>query len=251
MRKTVILLIFLLTTSAAFSQAKQKVVVWNGSATCGYKNFTLDNDESLTCSSIQTPRGPISVFEHDGVSLAVAFLEDDDFILVATQIRNSTTRSLDFDSDKWGAAHFKTSESFSKGNKPMVAESAIPSRDIIRGIKSGVYMDDSADNLMASITKTSETKEVRKADGTRVRKVVITQDKEAEQVAASRNSSRSVYANGEQERIRKTALTQKWVGPQADAKGIVYFRREKKAGLVVFALKIGDTTYLIRLLRDV
>jgi hypothetical protein len=131
-----------------------------------------------------------------------------------------------------------------------LAETSIPTRDIIRGIKSGTSIDNSADAYLAGITKTSEVKEIRKPDGTRVPVVVITQDKTAQDIATSRGEARTSLAENEQRRIRSTAMTAKWVAPQGEAKGLVYFRRVDKARFVLFVMKIENITYLFRFLRS-
>lgn len=251
MQKVFTLLLVVASYASTPAQSMQRrFVVWGGDTRCGHKSLSILPDESISCQSLNTPRGNISVVNHNGISLAVGFLEDDDFIIVATRIENTTAHPFEFDTDLWGAAHFASGESFASGVKPITAETAMPSRDIVRGITSGVALDNSMDTFMASISKTGETKEVRSADGTRVKKVVITDDREAQRIAGSRNDSRKGHAFSEQERIRKTAMTQKWLPAMASTKGLVYFRRVKKAGLVVFSFKLLDTTYVFRLLRD-
>jgi hypothetical protein len=131
-----------------------------------------------------------------------------------------------------------------------MAETAIPSRDIVRGVRSGVMMDNSADVFLASISKSSEVREVRRQDGTRVKKVVIIDDPDAVENADARNASRSQAADSETEKIRKTALIQKWVPANGSVKGLVYFRRSKKAGLVVFSFRVGDVVYIFRVPRN-
>ena len=67
----------------------------------------------VSCESLQTPRGIVSVI-NDGassVSLAVSFSEDGDHIIAATHIKNTSDEPLMFDSDIWGAAHFSKKES--------------------------------------------------------------------------------------------------------------------------------------------
>ena len=251
MQKVFSLLIVVFAFVSVYAQSvRPKVIVWSGDKACGHTSFIVSPNESITCESFNTPRGIVSVVNHDGINLAVGFLEDDDYIIVATRIGNTTDLPFEFDTDLWGAAHFETKDGCFKGKKPLVAETAIPSRDIVRGIKSGVNLDNSMDTFMASISKTSEVKEIKRQDGTRVKRVVITDDQEAVRVAGSRNDSRTEHATGQQERIRKTALTQKWLRPKGSAMGLVYFRRVTKAELVVFSFRLLDTTYIFRLLRD-
>lgn len=242
------LLIFV--AAANIAAAQHRVVVWSGDKACGHKSRAILPDEALSCESLTTPRGNVSVLNHNGVSLAVAFVEDDDYIIAATRIQNTTDRPFEFDTDLWGAAHFESKEKFAAGTKPLLAETAIPSRDMVRGITSGVVLDNSIDTFMAGISMAGEVKEVRRADGSRVKKVVIVEDPEAGRIANSRSDSRKGHAASEQERIRKTAMTQKWLPALGSTKGLVYFRRVKKARLVVFSFRILDTTYVFRLLRD-
>jgi hypothetical protein len=251
MQKVLVLLILLVTVAVASAQTpKRKTIVFNGDKSCGRKNFQPATDESIVCESLVTPRGNVSVVTHDDISIAVGFVEDEHYIIVATQIKNTSEQPLDIDTDTWGAAHFESKEAFFAGKKPFLAESAIPSRDIVRGITSGVTLDDSADTFMASISTASEVKQVRLQDGTRVKRVVIVEDPQAQTIAGSRKDSRAQSAVNEKDKIRKNAMVQKWVAAHGDAKGLVYFRREKKAGLVMFSFTIGDTAYVFRLLRD-
>lgn len=247
MRNTFALLIAVAAAALTQAQSPLKVVVWSGDKDCG-RAVT-----QVSCESLQTPRGIVSVI-NDGassVSLAVSFSEDGDHIIAATHIKNTSDEPLMFDSDIWGAAHFSKKESARNGGRPIVAETAIPSRDLLRGIRSGAAVDSSADSFMASITKTGEVREVRQQDGTRQRKLLIVDDQQAVRDAGQRNDSRREHAISKQERIRKHALTQKSVPAFGSAKGLVYFRRVKKAEVVVFSFKVLDSIYVFRLLRKV
>lgn len=248
--KLPLVLTLVLVVSAFGQKPDERVVLWGGDAACGYRGTGLSPDEKISCTSLQTPRGPLSVIHHDGLSLAIGFLEDKDRIVVAALLKNSTTETIQFDTDLWGAAHFRTVQGFYAGDKAIVAETAIPSRDIVRGVMSGITLDNSADVFMAGIAKASEVREIRRPDGTRVKKVVIVDDPDAQIGAASRGDSRAQIAGDELEKIRETALTQKWVAAQNSVKGLVYFRRVKKAGLVVFNFRIGDTLYIFRYPRN-
>ena len=250
MTRILVLSFLLIPFTFVYGQATDRVIVWGGSPECGYKGPAFSARDEISCASLETPRGIVSVVNNNGLSLAVSFSENSDYLIVATFLKNTTAASIDFDSDRWGAAHFRTKEDFSAGKKPIRAETAIPSRDIVKGFRSGVNMDNSIDVFMASISKSSEVKEVRKSDGTVSRKLVIVDDPDAKQNADSRATSRADAANSESEKIRKTALVQKWLPAQGDAKGLVYFRRVKKAELVVFSLKIADVVYVFRLPRS-
>ncbi|MEP6847370.1 MAG: hypothetical protein ABI999_00840 [Acidobacteriota bacterium] len=250
---TRILVVFfslLIVGSVSAQGNEDRIIIWGGDPTCGYrgKGFTAADD--ISCAAMDTPRGVVSVVTRNGFSLAVSFSEDKRYLIVATFLKNGTPAPIDFDTDRWGAAHFRTKEDFFTGKKPFLAETAIPSRDIVRGVRSGVNLDNSIDVFMASISKSSEVKEIRRQDGTRVKKVVIIDDPDAKVGAEDRNDSRSRAADDGLAKIRKTALTQKWVSPESDAKGLVYFRRMKKAGMVVFSFKIEDAIYVFRLPRN-
>lgn len=222
-----------------------KVVVWSGDKACGRAN------EQLRCEAFETPRGIVSVVtDHSNeVSLAVSFFEEGDHIIAATHLKNTSREPLAFDSDMWGAAHFSKKENMRKGSKPLVAETAIPSRDLLRGIRSGTAIDNSSDSFLAGITKAGQVREIRQPDGTRKRQLVIVDDQQAVSDANLRNVSRREFSDNEQERIRKNALTQKTVPPESSVRGLVYFRRVKKAEVVVFSFRVADAIYVFRLLR--
>lgn len=238
------LLITFLAVAVAQSQSPLKVVVWSGDKNCAR------TDDQVTCESLETPRGNVSVVtdRRNAISLAVSFYEEDDYIIAATHLKNTSDEPLIFDSDLWGAAHFKRDEA-RRGGKPLLAETAIPSRDLLRGIRSGAAVDNSADSFLASIMKSGEVREVRQADGSRQRRLVIVDDQQARSDANSRNDTRRAVANTEQERIRKHALTQRSVPALGSAKGLVYFRRVKKADIVVFSFRVLDGVYVFRLIR--
>jgi hypothetical protein len=50
--------------------------------------------------------------------------------------------------------------------------------------------------------------------------------------------------------MRRNALVAKAVAPNSSVKGLVYFRRIKKAGYIVFSLVLDDTNYLFLLPRS-
>lgn len=239
------LLILFAAVGIAQAQGRLKVVVWSGDKDCGRVG------DQVKCEGLETPRGIVSVVtDHPNeISLAVSFYEEGDHIIAATHLKNTSRESLAFDSDIWGAAHFGKKENMRKGGKPIVAETAIPSRDLLRGIRSGTAIDNSSDSFLAGITKAGQVREVRQADGTRKRQLVIVDDQQAVSDANLRNVSRREFSNSEQERIRKNALTQKTVPPESSVKGLVYFRRVKKAEVVVFSFRVADSIYVFRLLR--
>src|SRR5687768_15792662 len=88
--------------TASGQNAARRAVAWGGEASCGYRTKGIAPDESLVCASIETPRGQVSTISHDGVSLAVAFLHDDEYMIVAAQIKNMTDAPFGFDTDLWG-----------------------------------------------------------------------------------------------------------------------------------------------------
>ncbi|QYO66962.1 hypothetical protein [Leptolyngbya sp. 7M] len=227
-------------------QASSRVIVWGGEERCGYRSPAISEEESVRCQTEDTPRGKISILHHRGLSLLMAMLEDDKYVIIAAQISNETTEPIGFDPDKWGAAYYKDSPSFHEGARPLSAELSIPSRDLVRGIASGALIDSSGDNYLAGVSRTNTIRDLRNSEGTRTREIVQTNDREAEQLARMRTEARKGLTEREQERIRKTALTQKWVGAGESAKGLVYFNRFRKAGLVVINVPIDDTTYVFR-----
>lgn len=231
------------------AQTARKVIFYNGEKTCGHKSRSIPVDDRIACSAIKTDRGNVNVITHNDASLAVAFLEEDDYILVAAKITNTGKEPLMFDSDRWGAAHFATKTGAYKGEKPLVGETAIPSRDIVRGMTSGRKLDDSLDTFIAENQKTGEIRDVRLPDGTRAKRVVVVPDKEAQEDAQRRGEVRLASITNEQRRIRSTALTAKTVMPNDSVKGIVYFRRVKKAEFVVFAFDIEGTMLVFQLPR--
>lgn len=248
--KTVVALIAVLVgcISVSGQSRSRKVVVWSGDVNCGYVRLPAETPRP-SCHTSSTPRGPVSTISLDLTRISIAFLEDDGLILLAAQIENGASEPLDIDTDLWGAAHFAKMSDFESGRKPILAETAVPSREIARSIKSGIGIENSSDTFLASISKTTEVKEVRRNDGTRVRQAVVVDDKDAVRDADARNTSRRKYRDAEQTRIRKDAITQKWVAANDKVKGLVYFRRVKKAGFVVFSLRIEDTNYVFRFSR--
>src|SRR3954453_2190412 len=89
-----------------------RAVVWSADPGCGFQTGTFSSTENLSCTLVETPRGPVSAVSLGGMALAVAFAEDGDHILVAASITNATNDVITFDSDLWGAAHFRTKEDF-------------------------------------------------------------------------------------------------------------------------------------------
>lgn len=249
MKGIVSILLLLILVVAAGAQTSRKVIFYNGDKNCGHKSRSIPSDDRITCTAIKTDRGNVSVIAHNDVNLAVAFLEDDDYILVAAKITNTGKEPLIFDSDRWGAAHYETKAGAYKGVRPLVGETAIPSRDIVRGMTSGRKLDDSLDTFIAENQKTSEIRDVRMPDGSRVKRMVVVPDKAAQEDAQRRGEVRLASTTNEQRRIRSTALTAKTVMPNDAVKGIVYFRRVKKAEFVIFAFELDGTTLVFQLPR--
>ncbi len=243
------LLILVISFGAAYGQPSGRLVFWSGDPGCGVKSKSVPVDDIISCNSISTDRGPVSSITHNGVTLSVVFLEEADYNIVGAGITNGTSESVFFDADMWGAAHFKTKADFHELQKPIRAETAIPTRDIIRVMATDVRQESSLDTFIADGAKTVETKEMRRSDGTRYRVDVIVPDKDTQQAVARQNAARTDMVMGAQRRIRETALTTKSVQPSHSVKGLVYFRRVKNADFVVFSLAVGGTTYVFQLPR--
>jgi hypothetical protein len=251
MRKRLVTLAALMLLAGGISETsgQGRFVIWSGDASCGQKGRGIGSEESIRCTSLDTPRGKVSAITHDSLSLAIAIVEEDDHYVVGTKILNRGGATIQFDTDLWGAAHFKKSDN-EQGRTLLRAETSVPARDLVRGISSAASQDASADTFMAEVSRTSEVREQRRPDGTRVRRVVIAPDQEAKQSASQRSVSRQELAAEEKVKIRASALSQKWLAAGGTVKGLVYFRRVKKADLVVFSLKIEETNYIFRLLRN-
>lgn len=249
MKTLISLLILLISLSTAFGQRTGKLVFWSGDPGCGQKSRFITPEDKLSCSSIQTERGPVSTITHNGVTLSVAFLEDERYNIVGAGITNKTTEPVFFDADMWGAAHFKKKEDFQGRKLPLLAETSIPSRDILKNMAFGVKQESSLDTFIADGQKTVVTREIRKADGTREKRDVIVPDTQTQEAVARQNAARSEMVMSDQRRIRETALTTKSVQPDSSVKGLVYFRHVKNAEFVVFSLSVDGTTYVFQLPR--
>jgi len=250
MRILLSVLILIMVVSAAYGQRSGMLVFWSGDPGCGTRSRSVPPEELFVCDSVQTDRGPVSTISHNGVTLSVAFLESDEYNIVGAGIANTTSETVVFDADMWGAAHFKTKNAFIERQKPLLAETSIPTRDILRVMATEVRQESSLDTFIADGQKTNETKEIRRSDGTRVRVDVVVPDKETQQAVARQNDARAQMVMSEQRRIRETALTSRSVHPDSSVKGLVYFRKVKGADLVVFSLKIDDTTYVFMLPKN-
>lgn len=243
-------LVIISLASAAHAQSPKKLIFWSGDKNCGFKSRGITSPETATCESIGTERGPVSAITYDGVTLAAAFLEENDQLIIGARIANSTDEIIGFDSDDWGAAHFDSKSNFNAGAKPILAETSVPTRDIIREMSSEGKLENLLGEFVAENQMTAETKRVRRADGTEYLRTTIVPDKEAREAEARQKVNRTESMTNEQRRIRATALTRKSVPAHSFVKGLVYFRLEKKAELVVFSLKVADTTFVFLLPRE-
>jgi hypothetical protein len=244
-------LILMNSIVVAYSQGGGRVIFWNGDPGCGVRTKSIAAEEIFQCSSVQTDRGQVSTVTHNGVTLSVAFLEDSAYNIVGAGIVNRSDEFVAFDAEMWGAAHFKTKAAFQARERPVVAETSISTRDILRLMATGIKYESSLDTFIADGQKTVETREVRKADGTRVKVDVVVPDRETQQATVRQNMARAEMVVNEQRRIRETALTARSVQPGSSVKGLVYFRRVSNAEFVVFSLRVGDTTFVFQLPRNV
>ena len=88
--------------------------------------------------------------------------------------------------------------------------------------------------LPASATMTSQTK----------------QRQEVPAIEVNRNEAVRQQAEKRIAAIRKTALTAKYVAAGAVIKGLVYFRRKKKAPYSIISMPVGDTIFVIHFLHS-
>ena len=249
MKTIVSVLTLLILTVAAQAQNARKVVFWSGDKSCGYRSKAISEQDLIKCETVPTERGPVSFIGYNDIGLMIAFLDDDDQMIVAARITNSSQEVVPFDSDLWGAAHFKSKAGFYSGERPIVAETSLPSRDIVRGMSTGAKMDNSLETFMADGTMTTERREMRRPDGTRYTVIVPVQDQDAQAEAVRRTETRTENITNEQRRIRSTALTAKSVPARGSVAGLVYFRRVKKADFVLFSIKIEETIFVFQLPR--
>ncbi|MBK6721765.1 MAG: hypothetical protein IPG58_00320 [Acidobacteria bacterium] len=124
MRAILFGLITLTFVTVASAQGGKKLIFWSGDANCGVKSRAVVEPETVKCEQVSTERGPVSKITYDGIVLSVAFLEDDDKLIVGANIKNTTDEIIGFDPDMWGAAHFKTKSGFYAGEKPIAAETS-------------------------------------------------------------------------------------------------------------------------------
>lgn len=248
--RTILLGLILLTfTTASLAQGGKKMIFWSGDANCGVKSRAITAPETVKCEQIQTARGPVSKITYDGIVLSVAFLEDDDKLIVGANIKNTTSDIIGFDPDMWGAAHFTTKTGFYAGEKPIAAETSLPTRDMIREMSSDGRLVNSIGEFIAETQMTAETRRVRRPDGTEYIRTTIIQDKAAKEAEARQKENRNETLSNEQRRIRSTALTVRSVAANSSVKGLVYFRSHKKAEFVIYSLKVADTTFVFQVPR--
>jgi hypothetical protein len=237
-------LILITAIITVHSQRGRNVIVWSGD-----KGAAITELDTVTCGSIPTERGPVSTISRNGIGLAVAFLEGDNYHIVAAHLKNTSPDVALFDADLWGAAHFKTKEGYYAREKPIVAETSVPSRDMLRGLATGVKLDSSLDTFMAEGQTTVETRQLTRPDGTKYKVDVIVPDPEAKEAATRHNAARLDMVTSEQRRIRDSALTAKTVPAVGSVNGLVYFRRVKSADFVVFSIKVDETYFISQLPR--
>ena len=241
----------MLTLAAiSWSQSAQRVVFWSGDAGCGFKSKAFTSDDKISCGLVTTERGPVNTVTVNGVGLTVAFLEEDDYHIVAARITNSTDDFVMFDSDTWGAAHFKSREDYTARRRPIVAETSIPTSLIIKSLAYGTNLGNSLDTFIADGEMTSRTRTVRRNDGTIIRTREIVPDKEAKDAAVQKTEIKAENTTNEQRRIRRDALITKTVPAKSFVKGLVYFRLVGKAEFVLFSLRVADVNFVFRLPRS-
>lgn len=242
-------LMLLAVASAASAQSPKKLIFWSGDANCGVKSRAITAPETVRCQQTFTERGPVSTISYDGIDLAVAFLEDDDMLIVGAHITNRTDEVIGFDSDNWGAAHFKTKSGFYAGEMPIAAETSLPTREMIRGMASEGRLENSLGEFVADTQMTAETRRIRHPDGTEYTRTTIVKDKEAKEAEVRQKVNRTEAITNEQRRVRNTALTNKSIPARGGVKGLVYFRPYKKAEFVIYSLSVADTTFVFQLPR--
>ena len=249
MKRTSFIAIIAVMAGNALAQEARKAVVWSESETCGYKKNIDPATDPVKCLTINTEKGRVSVFEHSGLKLWIVLAFDDSKLLISTSLTNATDEPIAFDSDNWRAAHFESIEDFRNKKAPVFAESSIPSRDLLRGIRNGNARASSLDSYMANTHIVPKMVEVRKPDGTRTRVMVQGPNEEEQFLATTRFRNRDELTLEQQDAIRKNALTAKFVAANSTIKGLVYFRREKKAAYSMISMPIGDTTYILQFLH--
>jgi hypothetical protein len=249
MRNILLGLTLLTFATAASAQGGKRLIFWSGDANCGVKSRAIVLPETVKCEQVMTERGPVSKITYDGIALAVAFLEDDDRLIVGAHITNTTDEFIGFDTDIWGAAHFKTKSGFYAGDKPIAAETSLPTREMIREMARGSKLENAAGDVVADNQMTTETRKIRRPDGTEYTRTTIVKDKEAKEAETRQQFNRAENLTSEQRRIRSTALTTKSVPPGGSVKGLVYFNAYKKAEFVIYSLRVADTTFVFQLPR--
>lgn len=246
--KTILLLISVFWMApATFAQTAKILVFWSGDRECGIKVGPAAAGGVFLCSSTQTGRGPVSTITHKGVSLSVAFIDDGDFHIVAARLANNSQRVIQFDSDEWGAAHYRSKNDFDTGQSPQAAETSVPSRDLIKSISAEMKIKDSIGDFMGDIQMTGKIKELRREDGTRYKTTVIVPDDDARRAEARQLELRKEIFTREQQEIRKYALTAKSVPGLRSVTGRVYFRTVADTDFVVFSLSVAGISYVFQL----
>lgn len=250
MKRAILLAFLFIFIPAVNSQEAKKVIVWGNTHGCDYKNEIVAKTEPLKCSALATERGQVLAIEHNGLKIVVFLTQKDDTLNLGTALANITKEPILFDSDNWIASHFRTPEEFRDGTAPIFAERSFPSRDILRGLRMEAAQRSSLDKYLADSQVTRRSAEYKRPDGTRTRMLVEGSNEEDQERASQRAETRKRITQEKQAEISKNALTAKTVPPESTVKGLVYFRRVRKAKFYVFKLPIADTTYVFPLAQN-
>jgi hypothetical protein len=223
----------------------RKMVVWSADKACGFKSRSITQNDILSCERVVTGRGPVNVISHNGIEIVAGFAEDDDFLVAAAVLSNKTAEPIMFDADLWFAAHFKN-KTAADGEKPILAETSVPSRDIVRNMRATAARADAAGSFIPEGQMTTEVREIRQPDWSKYPSIAIVSADAAQHAAAERRKILSRLSEVQQQRIRDTALITKTIPAKGFVKGLIYFRRVKKAEFVVVSMDILDTKYIFQ-----
>jgi hypothetical protein len=191
----------------------------------------------------------------DNLTLAIRLTSDEGFLVLQTVLVNNSEKLIEFDSDRWEAAHYASLPDSTKANADLKTERSIPSRDLIRDIRT-----ETADSLLLEKFMTESLIERRTdsspiVENPRNQKMTpvptsnrgarpVQEPNKADQERAQNMGISSVaLSQAKQKEIRKYALIAKSIPPKGSLKGLVYFKRVKKAEIAEFRLPIGDATF--------
>jgi len=235
----------IVATLAAFGQSetRNKLIAWSSDKTC-HKDNQNNEGFALECDSIVIDGTPAYIIDYKGIFVAFSFLDDGKYLIARAYVANNSGDKILVDPTKSIVLHYKIESDYASGGKALNVERALPPDYIADKILFKTKLQNALGELGAGFEKEETKVKITDQNGNEANAVITAPDKQARRDAKNQSNTRTNSANEQAQNVIEAALLPNTVLDKSNIGGLVYFKRNKKAGYTQVWLRVDNILFI-------